>query len=198
MIGKMLLNRMASLSRLSGITLKENRGMLIGSKIEWTIKDETSHSTRKHCIRAVHTPTKLSQFTRKHSQSEKVVFQKRGFSTSVRLAVDDQNGQSNDTHSKKTADSKDESQALGQMEGRMCIVYTCKVCQTRSSKFFSKQSYQKGVVIIRCPGCENLHLIADNLKWFTDVGHRYVKWGLSTRNCPRHDSTNLTPGQVVT
>lgn len=33
---------------------------------------------------------------------------------------------------------------------------------------FSKQSYQKGVVLLRCEGCDNLHLIADNLGWFED------------------------------
>ena len=32
----------------------------------------------------------------------------------------------------------------------------------------SKKSYEKGVVLIRCDGCDNLHLIADNLGWFRD------------------------------
>jgi hypothetical protein len=32
----------------------------------------------------------------------------------------------------------------------------------------SKQSYNHGVVLIRCDGCKNLHLIADHLGWFRD------------------------------
>lgn len=61
---------------------------------------------------------------------------------------------------------------LGQ---KLCIVFTCKVCSTRSSKLFSKHSYEKGIVIVRCPGCENLHLIADNLGWFKHFEHRNVE-----------------------
>jgi hypothetical protein len=31
-------------------------------------------------------------------------------------------------------------------------------------------SYNEGVVLIRCPGCEALHLMADRLGWFADEG----------------------------
>lgn len=52
--------------------------------------------------------------------------------------------------------------------GNYVIIYTCKVCETRQSRSFTKNAYHKGVVIVRCEGCENLHLIADNLKWFEE------------------------------
>ncbi|GAA5981312.1 hypothetical protein JCM11641_005641 [Rhodosporidiobolus odoratus] len=39
-------------------------------------------------------------------------------------------------------------------------------CGHRSSHEFSRRSYEKGVVIVQCPECENRHLIADHLQWF--------------------------------
>ncbi|CAN6487353.1 unnamed protein product [Victoria cruziana] len=52
----------------------------------------------------------------------------------------------------------------------MVMIYTCKVCETRSLKTACKESYEKGIVVVRCSGCNNLHLIADRLGWFGEPG----------------------------
>ncbi|KAF4380166.1 hypothetical protein F8388_023335 [Cannabis sativa] len=52
----------------------------------------------------------------------------------------------------------------------LAMIFTCKVCETRSVKTFCRDSYEKGVVVARCGGCDNLHLIADHLGWFGEPG----------------------------
>ncbi|KWU42389.1 zf-DNL-domain-containing protein, partial [Rhodotorula sp. JG-1b] len=42
-------------------------------------------------------------------------------------------------------------------------------CGHRSSHEFSRNSYEKGVVIVQCPQCNNRHLIADHLHWFSQT-----------------------------
>jgi protein import protein ZIM17 len=49
------------------------------------------------------------------------------------------------------------------------MAFTCSKCETKQAKTFSKESYTQGVVLVRCDGCNNLHLIADNLGWFRDT-----------------------------
>lgn len=46
--------------------------------------------------------------------------------------------------------------------------FTCSKCGTRSIRSFTKHSYHKGVVLVRCGGCQNVHLVADNLGWFAE------------------------------
>eukprot|EP00127_Corallochytrium_limacisporum_P006456 Clim_evm46s227 gene=Clim_evmTU46s227 len=72
----------------------------------------------------------------------------------------------------ESTDGGHNSQELGQasMDPKIRIVFTCKVCNTRQGHEMSRHSYEKGVVIIQCDGCQNRHLIADHLGWFKDLG----------------------------
>ena len=60
---------------------------------------------------------------------------------------------------------------------KLAIIYTCKVCNIRSSKRFAKQAYNHGVIIIWCTSCEILHLIANWLGYFSDKGEG--EWDIS-------------------
>ncbi|EAL60958.1 Zim17-type zinc finger-containing protein [Dictyostelium discoideum AX4] len=59
------------------------------------------------------------------------------------------------------------------IEPKYYIEFTCTYvdpklkteCGFVSKKTFSKHSYHKGVVLIRCDGCKKIHTIADNLGW---------------------------------
>jgi protein import protein ZIM17 len=52
----------------------------------------------------------------------------------------------------------------------LAMLFTCRVCETRSAKTMSRATYETGIVIVRCPKCRNLHLIADRLGWFGEPG----------------------------
>ncbi len=58
--------------------------------------------------------------------------------------------------------------AIGKIDLYMAAQFKCGKCQTHNSHVFLKKTYEEGQVIVRCPGCKNLHLIADNKGWFGD------------------------------
>ncbi len=83
------------------------------------------------------------------------------------------------------------------------IQFTCKKCDHRTTRMFTKRSYHHGIVLIKCEGCEGIHLIADNLGWFEDTsvniemiiernGEKYKKlsaeglFQLSTEDIAKH------------
>lgn len=84
---------------------------------------------------------------------------------------------------------------------KFVMVYTCSVCETRSAKTISKHAYYNGVVLVRCPGCENLHLVADRLGWFedggTDVEKLLAEKGEKVRYITGDNVLELTENDIV-
>jgi protein import protein ZIM17 len=68
----------------------------------------------------------------------------------------------------------DDNEQPPELRGNLGIVFTCTKCETRAAKVFTKAAYKKGIVLIQCPGCDGLHLIADNQGVFSDEGKKSI------------------------
>lgn len=51
----------------------------------------------------------------------------------------------------------------------LIAMFTCKVCDTRTARTISKAAYTGGTVLVRCPGCLGLHMLADHLGFVDDA-----------------------------
>ena len=88
-----------------------------------------------------------------------------------------------------TATSDTEIQIPGvKTEGDKYVIVYVQVCETRSAED-QQATYHHGCVIIKCPKCENMHLIADHLGVIEEKGWN-IKEHLSDENfkAVTHDS----------
>ncbi|TFY68284.1 hypothetical protein EVG20_g3626 [Dentipellis fragilis] len=100
-------------------------------------------------------------------------------STQLRLRLAVRN-QSSDAPSRSDSASSKPAEAPGLTtsqtfklepeEPKLSLTFTCTVpnCNERSTHQFTKRAYEKGIVLVECPGCKNRHLIADHLGWFKE------------------------------
>lgn len=103
--------------------------------------------------------------------------------TSARTLYDDADDKTNSGHSHThngvqcSGHSHSHSHSHSDASGRntvkidkpmLMLAFTCKKCDTRSSHVMSKQAYQHGTILVKCPGCQSRHLVADHLKIFSD------------------------------
>ena len=73
-----------------------------------------------------------------------------------------------DTPSKDTPSASQHIGSIKVDKPQYMLAFTCKKCDHRSSHTISKQAYHHGTVMVKCPKCNNRHLIADHLKIFHD------------------------------
>merc|ERR1712098_58747 len=106
----------------------------------------------------VFTSSKITPRLPVYQYHNSVGIQERKFCTSPSLSSSDSVG------------GRLELGTFGEPISKMQLQYTCKVCGTRNSK-----------VIIKCDGCQNNHLIADNLGWWKDIGAKNIEEILASK-----------------
>ena len=120
------------------------------------------------CGRMLCRSNQSSRICRNFLPNSRIVSTKNYLPVTQRININSHTTRSFSSNSAEVDEEGSERKTLGKIEGKATLFlgYTCKVCNTKNQKFISKQAYTKGVVIVKCEGCENLHLIADNLGWW--------------------------------
>lgn len=93
-------------------------------------------------------------------------------SSSAASADEESNGQLPTTAAETQTSAGEGKTVLGSVGAdRIGVVFTCTAdnCGQRIVKSVRRQSYEKGTVVVKCPKCEKIHVIADHLGMYADI-----------------------------
>ncbi|KAI9046119.1 DNL-type zinc finger protein [Aspergillus affinis] len=68
----------------------------------------------------------------------------------------------------RDAENEEQNRKRREEEPAYQLVFTCKPCGERSAHRVSKHGYHRGTVLIKCPTCQNRHVMSDHLNIFFD------------------------------
>ncbi|THU79899.1 zf-DNL-domain-containing protein [Dendrothele bispora CBS 962.96] len=152
-----------------------------------TLKPASTSAILKTALRSPNASSKCTKYRQLHLKTTSFASQRSrptppGFLCSLRAySALPTTGNSKETSNNNPSSSSSSSapsitldvsteEPVKVIEPRLQMTFTCTVpdCGTRSTHEFTKRAYERGIVLVQCPGCHNRHLIADHLGWFKE------------------------------
>jgi len=119
---------------------------------------------------SLHTPSKTHFSSGMTFPSPNTIFQKRHSTSPVTHTASPEYPMDGVMEETVTTMETPAAEELLQLSPSRYIEFNCSICSEKVAQSFHKPANEKGVVIIRCSGCQNLHLISDNFIGYSERG----------------------------